>query len=86
MGSIEVAAVQCVTERVPARQSKVCVDARHPVVANGMMTDGNVITGGVIVSAIVLTLIAIFGPAIRTWYRSARDKLLAATARRRIEK
>jgi hypothetical protein len=55
-------------------------------VANGMMTDGNVITGGVIVSAIVLTLIAIFGPAIRTWYRSARDKLLAAAARRRIEK
>jgi len=51
-----------------------------------MMTDGNVITGGEIVSAIVLTLIAIFGPAIRTWYRSVRDKLLAATARRRIEK
>ena len=48
-------------DRKGAREtSKVCVDARHPVVANGMMTDGNVVTGGVIVSAIVLTLIAIF--------------------------
>ena len=30
---------------------------------------------GLIVSAIVLVLIAIFGPAIRRWYRSARDKI-----------
>jgi hypothetical protein len=40
---------------------------------------------GLIVSAIVLVLIAIFGPAIRRWYRSARDKMRAATERRRLK-
>jgi hypothetical protein len=38
---------------------------------------------GLIVSAIVLVLIAIFGPAIRRGYLSARNKMRAATERRR---
>jgi hypothetical protein len=41
---------------------------------------------GLIVSAIVLVLIAIFGPVIRRWYRSARDRMRAATAKRRLSK
>ena len=41
---------------------------------------------GLIVSAIVLVLIAIFGPAIRRWYRSARDKMRAVTEKRRLSK
>jgi len=35
------------------------------------------ITGGVVVSAILLSLIAIFGPAIRYWFRSASEKMWA---------
>ena len=34
----------------------------------------------------VLVLIAIFGPVIRRWYRSARDRMRAATAKRRLSK
>ena len=37
---------------------------------------------GLIVSAIVLVLIAIFGPAIRGWYRSARDQMRTAAEKR----
>jgi hypothetical protein len=38
---------------------------------------------GLIVSAIVLVLLAIFGPAIRRGYLSARNQMRAATERRR---
>jgi len=34
---------------------------------------------GLIVSAIVPLLLAIFGPAIRRWYGLARDKMRAVT-------
>jgi hypothetical protein len=41
---------------------------------------------GLIASTIILVLLAIFGPAIRGWYRSARDKMRAATEKRRLSK
>ena len=41
------------------------------------------ITWGILASLGVLLLIAIFGPSIRNWYRSSRDKMRTALARRR---
>ena len=41
------------------------------------------ITVGLIASAIVILLLGVSGPAIRDWYRSSRDKMRAALARRR---
>jgi len=38
---------------------------------------------GLIISAVLLVLIAIFGPAIRRIYLSARNKMRIATERRR---
>ena len=46
------------------------------------MPYGIMIKMGLIVSAIVLVLIAIFGPAIRRGYLSARSKMRAAERRR----
>jgi hypothetical protein len=50
------------------------------------MPYGIMIKMGLIVSAIVLVLIAIFGPTIRRGYLSARSKMSAATERRRLSK
>ena len=50
------------------------------------MPYGAMIKTGLLVSAIVLVLIAIFGPGIRSWYRSARDKMRAATEKRRASR
>ena len=41
---------------------------------------------GLIVSAIVLVLLAILGPTIRRGYLPARDKMRAATEKRRLSK
>ena len=41
---------------------------------------------GLIVSAIVLVLLAIFGPAIRRGYLLARNKMRAATERPRSDR
>jgi F0F1-type ATP synthase membrane subunit c/vacuolar-type H+-ATPase subunit K len=41
---------------------------------------------GLIISAVLLVLIAIFGPGIRSGYLSARNKMRAATERRRLSK
>jgi len=38
---------------------------------------------GLILSAVVLVVLAIFGPAIRRGYLSARNRMRAATERRR---
>ena len=49
------------------------------------LMSGDAITAGLIVSLILLSLIAIFGPAIRDWYRSARNKMRTAAERRRLQ-
>jgi hypothetical protein len=66
---------------------------RSPTETDGELTGrpascpiGIMIKMGLIVSAIVLVLIAIFGPAIRRGYLSARSKMRAATERRRLSK
>ena len=41
---------------------------------------------GLIVSAIVLVLLAIVGPAIRRGYLAARNKMRAATEKRRLKR
>jgi hypothetical protein len=41
---------------------------------------------GLVVSAIVLVLLAILGPTIRRGYLSARNKMRAATERRRLKR
>jgi hypothetical protein len=43
-------------------------------------------TTGLVVSAILLVLLAISAPAIRRQYLSARNKMRAATERRRSKK
>ena len=56
------------------RDGHIPFDSQAPGMAYSLMS-GDAITAGLIVSLILLSLIAIFGPAIRDWYRSARDKM-----------
>ena len=50
------------------------------------LMSGNAITVGLIVSGLLLLLLAFFGPAIRDWYRSARNNMRTAAERGRLQK